>query len=224
MTINGLLKRGIYVLQKEGIRTFLSQVFSFLCSFFYSRGSYSIYEKTLTKNEQYSFKPKLQNVEVKIISTPEEFNQLISNGYDFKMMLFKDKLKKGAVAYCALVNKELAHVTWVAFNEKVKKEIDPLPFQIAFQNKEACSGASFTEPKFRGKGLLSYIYACIFPSLEQRGIVNDKFTIEVNNISSQKAHAKFNPTIIGKGHYLKILWWNFWKEEPVKELKYDSSM
>ena len=55
MTVNGVLKRGIYILQKEGIRTFLSQVFLFLSRFFYHRGSYYIYEKSLTKNEQYSF-------------------------------------------------------------------------------------------------------------------------------------------------------------------------
>ncbi len=219
MTVNGILKRGIYLLQKEGIWTFLSQGFSFLGRFFYSRGSYYIYEKPLTKDEKYSLQPKLQKVELKIISTPEEFEQLAANGYDFKMMLFKDKLKKGAVAFCALANKELAHVTWAAFNEEAKNEVDYLPFKVAFQNKEACSGASFTDPKFRGKGLLSYIYTYIFPYLIQRGVVKDKFTIEVNNISSQKAHAKFNPTIIGKGHYLKILWWEFWKEEPLKELK-----
>ena len=219
MTVNGVLKRGIYVLQKEGIRTFLSQVFSFLGSFFYGRGSYYIYEKTLTKNERYQFNTKLQNATIKIISAPEEFEQLVSDGYDFKMILFKDKLKKGAVAFCAFANKELAHVTWAALNEKAKKEIDYLPFEVAFQNKEVCSGASFTEPKYRGKGLFSYIYAYIFPYLAQRGMVKDKFTIEVNNISSQKALAKFNPIITGKGHYLKILWWKFWKEEPIKGAK-----
>ncbi|HAG08567.1 MAG TPA: hypothetical protein DCK87_03245, partial [Desulfotomaculum sp.] len=201
------------------IKSFLSQVFSFLCSFFYSRGNYYIYEKPLTKNEKYQFNTKLQNAVIKIISTPEEFEQLVSNGYDFKMMLFKPKLEKGALAFCAFINKELAHVTWVALNKKTKKEIDYLPFKVAFQNKEACSGASFTNPKFRGKGLLSYIYAVIFPYLAQRGIDKDKYTIKVNNIPSQKAMNKFNHVIIGKGHYLKILWWEFWKEEPVKELK-----
>jgi hypothetical protein len=213
MTVNGILKRGIYVLQKEGVWTFLSQVFSFLGGFFYSRGSYYIYEKPLTKDERYQFNTKLQNVAIKIISTMEEFEQLKSNGYDFKAMLFKDKLKKGAIAFSAFVNKELVHVTWLAFNKRAKEEIDGLPFEVAFQSKEACSGASFTEPKFRGKGLLSCIYAVIFPYLAQKDIVKDKFTIEVNNISSQKAHAKFNPTIIGKGYYLKILWWEFWREE-----------
>jgi len=127
MTVNGVLRRGIYVLQKEGAWSFLRQVFSFLGSIFYSRGSYYIYEKTLTKDERYQFNTKLQNVTIKIISTMEEFEQLKSNGYDFKAMLFKDKLKKGAIAFSAFVNKELAHVTWAAFNEKAKKEIGELP-------------------------------------------------------------------------------------------------
>jgi len=72
--------------------------------------------------------------------------------------------------------------------------MNSIPFRlikVTFQNKEACSGTSFTDPKFRGKCLFSYIYAYIFPYLVQKGIVKDKFTIEVSNISSPKALAKF---------------------------------
>lgn len=217
MSVNELFQRGIYVLQKEGLGSFLGQFFSYLTGFFYRRGSYYIYEKPLSKKEQFTFTSKLAKVEVKIITTLEEFKQLGSKGYDFKAMLFKERLKKKAVAFCAFVNKELAHVTWVAFNEEAKNEVDNMPFKLKFQAKEACSGASFTNPKFRGKGLLSYIYAVIFPYLVQRGINKDKYTIKVNNIPSQKAMNKFNHVIIGQGHYLKILWWEFWREEPVKE-------
>jgi hypothetical protein len=219
MTVNGVLKRGIYVLQKEGARTFLSQVFSFLVGFFYSRGSYYIYEKTLTKNEKYQFNTKLQNTTIKIISAPEEFEQLVSDDYDFKMILFKDKLKKGTLAFCIFLNKELIQVTWVALNERAKKELNQLPYKVEFNKKEVYSGTTYTKPCYKGKNLLVYTYSHILPYLAQRGMVKDKFTIEVNNISSQKAHAKFNPIIIGKGHYLKILWWEFWKEEPIKGAK-----
>ena len=219
MTVNGVLKRGIYVLQKEGAWSFLSQVFSFLCSFFYSQGSYYIYEKTLTKNERYQFNTKLQNATIKIISTMEEFEQLKSNGYDFKMMLFKDRLKKGTVAFCAFISKELAHVTWVAFNEKAKREINPLPFKVFFQKREVNTGAAFTDPHFRGKKLHGYIRSHIYNYLSQEGFVKCKYTIDINNISSQKSLAKFNASIIGKGHYLKILWWKFWKEEPIRGAK-----
>lgn len=219
MSINVIFKRGIYVLKKEGVWTFLKRVLSFLGGFFYSWGTYYIYEKALTKDEKYFFKPKMQNIEIKIISTTEEFEQLIFNGYNFKEMLFKDKLKKGAVAFCIFLDKELIQVTWVALNERAKKELNSLPYKVEFNKKEVYSGTVFTESCYKGKNLLGYTYSHIFPYLAQKGIVKDKFTIEVNNISSQKAHAKFNPTIIGKGHYLKILWWEFWKEEPLKELK-----
>lgn len=219
MTISWIFKRGIYILKKNGIKIFLRNTFSFLVSFFYSQGTYYIYEKTLNKKEQYQFKPKIPDAYVKMISRLAELESLTSEGYDFKMINFQDKLMKGALAFCVFVNKELAHVTWVAMNDNAKREIDPLPFAVRFQEQEACSGASFTDPRFRGKGLLSHVYSCIFPYLKERGIIKDKFTIEVNNIPSQKAHAKFRPVITGKGHYLKILWREYWKEEPIKEVK-----
>ena len=62
-------------------------------------------------------------------------------------------------------------MTCATFNEKAKKEIDNMPFKVKFQKQEACSGASFTDPKFRGKGLLGYIHAYIFPYLARRGMV-----------------------------------------------------
>ena len=135
------------------------------------------------------------------------------------MMLFKDKLKKGALAFCIFLNKELIQVTWVALNERAKKEIDYLPFKVFFQKREVNTGAAFTDPHFRGKKLHGYIRSYIYDYLSQEGFVKCRYPIEVNNISSQKGVARFNPTIIGKGYYLKILWWKFWKEEPIKGAK-----
>jgi len=214
-----IFKRGIYIIQKDGVKVFWKNALSFLSGFFYSRGTYYIYEKDLGKNEIYQFKPKLPNTYVRTISTVGEMESLITKGYDFKKINFQDKLMKGSIAFCAFINKELAHVTWAATDEKSKREIDPLPFKVRFQEQEACSGASFTDIRFRNKGLLSFVYMHIFIYLTNKKITKDKFTINVNNISSQKAHAKFQPVIVGKGKYLKILWWENWKEEPLKELK-----
>lgn len=219
MTVNEILKRGIYVLKKEGAWSFLSQAFTFLSRFFYSRRSFYIYEKPLTKNEQYYFKPILQNIEVKIIFTIEEFNELVFNGYDFKKLpFFKDRLEEGAIAFCAFINKEFANVTWLALNEKAKRAIDPLPLKVNFQKGEATTGSTITDTIFRGKKLHGYVYTYIYDYLSQKGFVKCRYPIDVNNISSQRGVARFNPILVGKGHYLKILWWKFWKEKPIKEL------
>jgi len=220
--MNMLFNRAEAIFQEEGLFSLIKKTFLFLyiktISIFLDYGTYYMYEKSLSQNESFNIKPKIiDGIEIKVISTTKMLEELIIRGYSFDIANFKERFKKCPLAFCIFVDQQLIHITFVALNEEQKKEIDRLPFKVYFQNKEACSGASFTEPKFRGKGLLSYIYTYIFPYLAQRGMVKDKFTIEVNNISSQKAHAKFNPTIIGKGHYLKIFWWEFWKEEPVKE-------
>lgn len=206
-------------MRKEGLLVFVKRAFLFMLrsvkSFFFSYGKYYIYEKELSNASEVQFKPKIQDCIVKIVSTSKGLDELSAGGYDFKTMNFEQKLRKGALAFCVFVKRELAHVTWVAPNGEAKREIDPLPFKVNFETGEVCSGASFTCPIYRGKGLLSYAYSYIFPYLAKRNILKDKFTIDVNNTASQKALSKFNPTTTGKGHYLKILWWEFWKEEAI---------
>jgi len=211
-------RRGKYILQHEGWLSFLKQGFSFVRNFFFSYGDYYIYERELSGPSETEFTPKIPDCTLKVVSTAEELDKLIVEGYDFKMMNFKPTLRKGALAFCVFVGQELAHVTWVAPNKETKRQIDHLPFKVNFEAGEVCSGASFTDPAHRGKGLFSCVYSYIFPHLAKEGIVKDKFTIEVSNIASQKTLAKFNPTSTGRGRYLRILWWQSWRETPIKEI------
>ena len=214
-----LYQRAKYILRNEGWRAFVRQGFSFVGNLFFSHGNYYIYEKNLSStDEEIKFKPKI-DCTPRVISKPDEFDQLIAQGYDFRAMNFRRKLEKGALAFCFFVGKELVHVTWLAPNKEAKQEIDYLPFKVDFKAGEVCSGASSTDPAHRGKGLFSPIYSLIFSYLAKDGILKDKFTIEVSNVVSQRALAKFNPVITGKGRYLKILWWQSWKESPMEGTK-----
>ena len=214
-----LYQRAKYILRNEGWRAFVRQGFSFVRNLFFSYGSYYIYEKNLSStDEEIKFKPKI-DCTPRVISRPDEFDQLIARGYDFKAMNFRRKLEKGALAFCFFVGKELVHVTWLARTKEAKQEIDYLPFKVDFKAGEVCSGDSSTDPAHRGKGLLAHTYCHVFRYLANDGIVKDRFSIDVNNIASQKAHAKFNPVITGKGRYLKILWWQSWKESPMEGTK-----
>lgn len=211
--------RANYILRNEGWRAFIRQGFSFVRNLFFSYGNYYIYEKDLSPADgEIKFKPRIDCMP-RVISSPDEFDQLIAQGYDFRAMNFRRKLEKGALAFCFFVGKELVHVTWLAPNKEAKQEIDYLPFTVDFKAGEVCSGASSTDPAHRGKRLFSSIYSLIFSYLAKDGILKDKFTIEVSNIVSQRALAKFNPVITGKGRYLKILWWQSWKESPMEGTK-----
>jgi len=212
-----LYQRAKYILRHEGWRAFVRQGFSFVGNLFFSYGNYYIYEKDLNSADQeIKIKPKV-DCTLKIISNLYELNELIARGYDFKAMNFRPKLEKGALAFCLFVRQQLASVTWVASTREAKKEIDYIPLKVDFEAGEVCSGASFTAPAHRGKGLFAYTYSYIFPYLANNGVHKDKFSIEVNNIASQRALAKFNPLITSRGRYLKILWWESWKEQPIEE-------
>lgn len=218
-----LVRKGKTILREEGVVPFIKQTLLFLISPLFRRETYYIYEKDLNELSEFDFTPKIQSFTLKIVSTPEQVDELIAEGFDINCYLdaeeIKERISRRAVLFCVFVGKEFAHVTWGALAEKAKKEIDKLPFQVDFQKGEACSGASLTKPEYRGKGIFSYTYSYIFPYLVKQGFVKDKFTISESNISSQKAHAKFSPTITGKGRYLKLLWWEFWKEKPAEEIK-----
>ena len=217
--LDALYQRARYIVRNEGWRTFVRRGFSFVGNLFFSHGNYYIYEKDLNStDEEIKFKPKI-DCAPKVVSSPEGLDELIAQGHDFKAMNFRRKLEKGAIAFCFFAGKELVHVTWLAPNKEAKQEIDYLPFKVDFEAGEVCSGASFTDPAHRGKGLFSPIYSLIFSYLAKGGTLKDKFTIEVSNVASQRALAKFNPVTTGKGRYLKILGWQSWKESPMEGTK-----
>jgi hypothetical protein len=125
------------------------------------------------------------------------------------------RLDKGAIAFCILVDKEIAHLGWVAMTEKAKNTFNSAPYRVDFSNKEACTGATWTNTKYRRKGLMVYGYFKRLQFLRERGITVSRNVVAKNNIASQMAHAKFDPKICGEARYLRILWWKFWTEKPL---------
>ena len=211
-----LYRRAKYVLRHEGARALVRQVFSFFASRLCACGRYYIYEKNLgSGNQGIDVQPEIDHT-FKLISGLEEFDQLIAQGYDLRAMNFRPKLERGAIAFCLFVGQELASVTWVARSKDAKKEIDYLPFGVDFEAGEVCSGASFTHPVHRGKGLLALTYSRIFPYLADAGLTRTRFSIGVSNVASHKAHARFKPLIVSRGRYLRLIWWHFWREKPVR--------
>lgn len=212
-----LCQRAKGILQDEGWGAFIRQGFSFACHRFIYIATYYIYEETLASIDRgIKTKPEVDCV-LKVIHNTHELDKLIGEGYNFKSLRFRSQLQETAIAFCLFREQELASVTWVAHNKKGKRKVDSLPFEVNFGAGEICTGDSYTVPVYRGKGLLAYTYACISNYyLASNGLSKARFSINVNNITSQKAHVKFNPVVIGKGRFLKILWWNFWKEQVIE--------
>ncbi len=124
-------------------------------------------------------------------------------------------LEMGAVAFCVYVGKKLAHVGWLAVDARGKNVVDRLPFHVSFDEGQACTGGTHTIPRFRGKGLMPYGYYERFEYLRSRGFTSSRNSVDVDNVASHKAHARFNPTIYGIGRYRRVLWWTSWRTEEL---------
>ncbi|MFC1902486.1 GNAT family N-acetyltransferase [Chloroflexota bacterium] len=124
-------------------------------------------------------------------------------------------LDKGAIAFCVFVERELAHIGWVALNEEAKNIFDPLPFRVDFSNREACIGGAWTDPKYRGRDLMSYIFLERFQFLRERGILILRCSVNKQNIASHRLHAKLGANMYAQARYLRVLRWQLWRERPL---------
>lgn len=158
--------------------------------------------------------PRIRNLALKIVSTNQQADGLTADGLELRPT-DRDKLDKGGIAFCIFVERELAHIGWVAMTEEAKKSLDELPYQVDFSNNEAITTRVWTKPKYRGMGLQVYSYFKRSQFLKERGIVAARAVIHTSNIASQTAYGKFGPNLLAKARYIKILGWQFWKEKPL---------
>lgn len=216
-----LLRRAKYIFQTEGLIPLVRRGLAFLVGHFFRYENFYLYEytleDTLKERNEADFLPRIQDFTFKIVATNQQADELAAAGLDFRPNIIKARrgLEEGAVAFCSFIDGELAHIGWVAMNAEGKKTFDSLPYQVNFSDKQGCTGGTWTNPKYRGKGLMVYGYFKRFQFLKEKGMKSSRNAVAVGNIASQKAHAKFGPKIYARAHYLKILWWKSWKETPI---------
>ena len=212
-----LFRRAKYIFESEGLKPLFRRGFTFLIGYFFQYGTFYVYEHTIKEGNEADFMPKIQNFTFQVVFTNQQANELCANGFDLRSFSIyaRRRLDKGAIAFCILIGRELAHIGWVAMTEEAKNTFEPYPYRVDFLNKEACTGGTITIPKYEKKGLMTYGYYKRFQFLRERGVVTSRNAVDTSNIVSQRVHAKFGPKIYAKARYLKILWWKLWKETPL---------
>jgi len=215
-----ILKRAKDIMQTEGLKPLLTRGFAFVRARFLECGDFYLYEYTLKERNEADFLPEIPDFTFKIVSGNEEGDRLAETiGSDFRRRFFRARnmLDKGAIAFCVFIKGEIAHIGWVALSEEAHKAVDNLPYKVDFSNHEACTGGTETIPQYRGKGLMAYGYFKRFQFLRERGILISRNAVDKSNIASQKAHAKFGPTVRAEAKYLRLLRWQFWRERPLAQ-------
>jgi len=169
--------------------------------------------------------PRVQDFVIKTVASNREADNLAQRGFeDFRLYVSyaKEALDREAIAFCIFVDNQLAHVGWAMFSEEAKNCIDSWPYRVNFEAGEACTGGTRTVVRFEGKGLMTYGYYLRLEYIRQKGIIASRCSVATDNIASQKVHAKFGPKIYAKSRYLKILWWESWKEIPLSITGHES--
>lgn len=207
-------------MQTEGLPAFVRRAFLFVVRSFFSYGNYYIYEKTLNDANELQFTPKIQNCNLKILSTPEEVDELIAEGFHINAYLAisetKARISRRAILFCVFVGKELAHRSWVTMSNETR--MDMLPYAVDFRS-EVCLGSTDTYPKYRGLGIYTYVYSEIYKFLKEKGWSKARFSSRTDNTAVQKAQAKLASRIYARGRYLRLLQRKVWKEEPIEKIK-----
>ena len=125
-------------------------------------------------------------------------------------------LENGAVVFCVYSGWRLAHVAWVATSSKARRAVDPLRYRIDFRSGEAWTGAAYTMPPFRHRGLLGHGCMRRFEYLMDLGVKTSRAAIDVKNESSHYVTMKFQPDVIGIGRQVKFLGYRWWSQSTTK--------
>jgi hypothetical protein len=215
-----LLRRAKEIFRTEGLLALLRRAFIYLAGYLFRYQRYYLYEHTLEERDEADFLPKTRDFTFKIITTRQQADELAAAGLDFGTRHPNERgsLDNGAVAFCFFINSELAHIGWVAMSQEAKHNADSLPYRVDFAHGQACTGGTWTNPGYRGRGLMVYGYFKRFKFLCEKGFKSSRNAVAVGNIASNRVQAKFGPKVYSRGRYLKILRWVFWKETPIIEI------
>jgi hypothetical protein len=217
-TVAYLWTRAKYYFKTEGLKALIRRGAIFIGYAFYQHRAYYLYEHTLKERDEADFRPKTKDFTYKTLSTNKEVDGLIASGFEFasELPLTRQVLAKGAISSCIFIGRELAAIGFVAATQEGMDALLQPPYKVHFSEGEACTGGGWTNPKYRVLGLGTYIYFKRLQLLKEKGKVIARAAVSIDNIASQKLHAKFGPKIWAEGHIYKVLWYTHWKEKAMK--------
>ena len=199
----------------------VKRILAFAISYFFQYGTYYCYKynpDSLKGKDEANFLPRIENFTFEIVSSKQRFDELVAEGLNFDSYEggVRYWLDKGAIVFCIFIERELAHTGYVCLSEKAQASLE-LPYKVDYSNNEASTGGNVTNPKYRRMGLHTYCQFETLQFLRERGITTERIIISKSNVASQRTHAKFDYKIHAEAQYLKILWWQSWKERPLRQ-------
>lgn len=151
--------------------------------------------------------PRLPSVMIEKIDSAKRLDDILAQGFDFSwyemsLSKCKQRLKKGAMMFCAICGGNVIHVTWVGITPG--NHGDFYGFAVDY-GCEASIGGTMTAPRFEGKGVYTYVYTEIFRYLAETGKTKAIFQTAMDNRVVLNTQTKLGSRIRGIGHRLRVL-------------------
>jgi len=214
--------RAADILRTEGFSPLLRRSLSRVIQQFLHHESCYLYELALVDRDEADFRPRVDDYTLKVFRSGEEADEWsAAAGFDFRERHLDaaSKLEGGAIAFCAFMGRQLAHIGWVATSPEAKAAMRQAPYIVDFPNGEACTGAMWTDPRYRRLGLARYVYFKRCQFLKDNGKTVSRNAVRMDNVAAQGMMEGFGARIYAKGRILRVLRWSNWKEKPCYEAR-----
>ncbi len=161
--------------------------------------------------------PTVEGLEVHVLTDEREVERLLSEGYEDVRRVVKrarQRLQGGAVGICAFVNRDVAHVEWVAFTEAAGRTIDVPACFVNHDKREALWGGAYTVGRFRKMGIFRHVMACALRYCQEHGYDVVVGTTQVRNVPSVRGQDPYGPRVRAGVRHRRFLTWHDWHELP----------
>jgi hypothetical protein len=218
------------IFKEEGLFSLIKRGLVFIAG--YENKTFFLYECKIRKHDKANekiFLPRPKNYCLKIISSSEQIEDLIDEGFDISYIAGdrRFELKKpGSLEFLLFVEKELAAIGLIAITAEAKNSFNPQRYKVDFTHGEVCGGAVFTVPGFMAKNLVTFLVYSGCEYLAQTDTKVLKCIIETKNTTMQKIFKKVysDCQTCTRAHYLKIFGFKIWREHPDVSLINDSNL
>ena len=164
----------------------------------HNSNEFYIQDTNLTQADTSMQEPQIKGFTFRVLTNATELDELIDGDYDLVMNFSKIKsgVKKGMVAFLALVDQELASMGWACITEESKVTLRGFPYNDDL-DKQACIVGGWTNPKFRDSSVSSYVKYKRQQLLKEKGFIFERSIAEENTVTevrSIKAQERFEST------------------------------
>lgn len=217
------LSRVREIQKEEGFLEVVKHCTLFFISPIYKRHMFYLRVKPVKADESLvdsHMKIDVRDLQSAMVTSNQEAEKLEKDGYKFRsyptdwnlgLTTYTRWLDEGMIAFCIFLAKDLAAINWVIRSAKTQKRVS-LPLKIDYSKGEGFARGTWVNPKYRGLGLMRYLFYNRDRCLLSLGIKYLRTADDYNNKNASGAANVLGYTNYGRARLVRIFWWKFWKE------------